>query len=148
PRGASDSIFVFNVIEAGVYPIRVIWTNGAGGANIEIFSIKEDGTKVLFNDLENGGLKAYRGAGGAPFVITAISTAANGDVSLTWNSRAGQSYAVLAKDNLDETDISLWDELDDSIESQGDSTSIVISSDAVNFIAKTGKIFFRVRKQE
>ena len=147
-RGASDSIFVFNVIEAGVYPIRVIWNNGGGGANIEIFSIKEDGTKVLFNDVENGGLRAYRGAGGAPFVITAISTAANGDVSLTWNSRAGQSYAVLAKDNLDETDISLWDELDDSIESQGDSTTIVISSDAVNFIAKTGRIFFRVRKQE
>ena len=48
----------------------------------------------------------------------------------------------LPKDNLDETDISLWDELDDSIESQGDSTSIVISSEAVNFIAKTGKQSF------
>jgi hypothetical protein len=148
PRGASDSIFVFNVIEAGVYPIRVIWTNGTGGASIEIFSIKEDGTKVLFNDLENGGLKAYRGGGGAPFVITSISTAANGDVSLTWNSRPGQSYAVLAKDNLDETDISLWDELDDSIQSQGDSTTIVVSSEVVNVTAKTGKVFFRVRKQE
>jgi hypothetical protein len=93
-------------------------------------------------------LKAYRGAGGAPFVITSISTAANGDVSLTWNSRPGQSYAVLAKDNLDETDISLWDELDDSIQSQGDSTTIVVSSEVVNVTAKTGKVFFRVRKQE
>ena len=81
-------------------------------------------------------------------MITSISTAANGDVSLTWNSRTGQSYAVLAKDNLDETDISLWDEIDDSIESQGDSTTVVVPSEAVNFIAKTGKIFFRVRKQE
>jgi hypothetical protein len=81
-------------------------------------------------------------------VITAISTAANGDVSLTWNSRPGQSYAVLAKDNLDETDISLWDELDDSIQSQGDSTTVVVSSEAVNFLTKSGKIFFRVRKQE
>ncbi|MDB4556774.1 DUF5011 domain-containing protein [Akkermansiaceae bacterium] len=83
-----------------------------------------------------------------PLVITSISTAANGDVSLTWNSREGQTYAILAKDNLNESDISLWDELDGSIESQGASTTAVISSGVINSITDTGRIFFRVRKQE
>ncbi|MDC0613355.1 DUF5011 domain-containing protein [Akkermansiaceae bacterium] len=83
-----------------------------------------------------------------PLVITSISTAANGDVSLTWNSREWQTYAILAKDNLNESDISLWDELDGSIESQGASTTAVISSEVVHSITETGKIFFRVRRQE
>jgi hypothetical protein len=83
----------------------------------------------------------------SPLVITSISTAATGDVSLTWNSRAGQAYAILAKDDLNESDISLWDELDGSIESQGSSTTAVISSEVVHSITDIGKIFFRVRKQ-
>ena len=81
-------------------------------------------------------------------VITSISTAANGDVSLTWNSRVDQTYAILAKDDLDESDISLWNELDGSIESQGASTTAVISNEAVHSITDTGRIFFRVRRQE
>ncbi|MDB4568957.1 DUF5011 domain-containing protein [Akkermansiaceae bacterium] len=83
----------------------------------------------------------------SPLVITSISTAATGDVSLTWNSREGQTYAILAKDDLNESDISLWDELDGSIESQGASTTAVISSVAITSITDTGKIFFRVRRQ-
>ena len=83
----------------------------------------------------------------SPLVITSISTAANGDVSLTWNSREGQTYAILAKDNLNESDISLWNELDGSIESQGASTTAVISSEVVHSITDTGKIFFRVRER-
>jgi PKD repeat protein len=82
-----------------------------------------------------------------PLVITSISTAANGDVSLTWNSREGQTYAILAKDNLNESDISLWNELGGSIDSQGVSTTAVISSEVINLITDSGKIFFRVRKQ-
>ena len=58
-RGAADSIFSFQVDEPGIYPIRVIWWNGGGGANIELFSVKDDGTKVLLNDVANGGLQTY-----------------------------------------------------------------------------------------
>ena len=83
-----------------------------------------------------------------PLVITSISTAANGDVSLKWNSRDGQTYVILAKDDLNESDISLWNELDGSIESQGASTTAVISSGVIHSITVTGKIFFRVRRQE
>ncbi|MDA7655153.1 hypothetical protein N8629_05100 [Akkermansiaceae bacterium] len=82
-----------------------------------------------------------------PLVITSISTAANGDVLLTWNSREGQTYAILANEDLNESDISLWNELDGSIESQGASTAGVISSEVVHSITETGRIFFRVRKQ-
>lgn len=64
-RGAADTLFTFVVAEAGVYPLRTIWQEGGGGANIEIFSVKADGTKVLLNDTANGGFKTYR-AGVAP----------------------------------------------------------------------------------
>ncbi|MCC6233107.1 MAG: discoidin domain-containing protein [Verrucomicrobiales bacterium] len=59
-RGASDTLFTFVVGSAGVYPLRVIWNEGGGGANIEIFSVKANGTKALLNDTANGGFKTYR----------------------------------------------------------------------------------------
>ncbi|HOU87883.1 MAG TPA: lectin-like protein [Verrucomicrobiota bacterium] len=63
-RGASDTIFTIVVDPPGIYPIRLVWENGAGelpgnGANCEFFSVK-DGVKTLINDVANGGLKAYR----------------------------------------------------------------------------------------
>ena len=57
-RGAADTIFGFAVPEAGVYPMRLIWYEGGGGANVEWFTVGSDGTKTLIN--AEGGLKAYR----------------------------------------------------------------------------------------
>ena len=37
-RGASDTLFDIVVTEAGLYPFRVLWFEGGGGANVEIFS--------------------------------------------------------------------------------------------------------------
>lgn len=91
-RGATDSIFTFSVKEAGVYPIRVIWVNGGGDANIELFTVMEDGTKVLLNDTANGGLPAYRSAP-TEFLITEIVRSGN-DVDLTWQVKPGRYYAV------------------------------------------------------
>jgi hypothetical protein len=59
-RGAADTIFTVTAQEAGVYQFRTIWEEGGGGANIEWFTVKSDGTKALINDVANGGLKAYR----------------------------------------------------------------------------------------
>lgn len=59
-RGAADTTFTIVADEAGVYPFRTIWEEGGGGANIEWFTLKADGTKVLVNDTASGGLKAYR----------------------------------------------------------------------------------------
>lgn len=69
-RGASDTLFTFLVPEAGVYPFRTVYEEGGGDANIEWFTLKDDGTKVLVNDVSNGGVPAYRAATGGfkPFV--------------------------------------------------------------------------------
>ena len=64
-RGASDTTFGFAVAEPGVYPIRAIWYEGGGAANLEWSSIV-DGERVLINDTSAGGLKAYRSRSGNP----------------------------------------------------------------------------------
>lgn len=68
--GPADTIFNFLVQEAGVYPLRTIYEEGGGGANIEWFSLKADGSKVLLNDTANGGYNAYRALTGTvnPYV--------------------------------------------------------------------------------
>jgi hypothetical protein len=63
-RGASDTTMNFTITKAGLYATRLTWENGGGGANIEFFTTKADGTKVLVNDTANGGVKAYRGVTG------------------------------------------------------------------------------------
>ncbi|MBM3846728.1 MAG: hypothetical protein FJ405_10660 [Verrucomicrobia bacterium] len=59
-RGAADTLFSILITEPGIYAFRTVWEEGGGGANIEWFSIKEDGTRVLINDIANGGIPAYR----------------------------------------------------------------------------------------
>lgn len=66
-RGAADTIFNFVVEEDGVYPMRLLWYEGRGGANVEWFSVV-DGDKILVNDTSNANAtKAYRETtGGQP----------------------------------------------------------------------------------
>jgi hypothetical protein len=61
-QGFAGSAQYFNVYapEAGVYPFRVLYENGQSGGHVEWFTVKDDGTNVLLNDTDNGGLKAYR----------------------------------------------------------------------------------------
>ncbi|UCD51229.1 MAG: hypothetical protein JSW27_01090 [Phycisphaerales bacterium] len=68
-RAPTDSIFSFVVRKAGLYPARLIWEEGLWGAALEWFTIREDGAKVLVNDLENGGIAAYRAISGAPRAV-------------------------------------------------------------------------------
>jgi hypothetical protein len=128
------AVVVDNKVNAqvpGSYLVSFTATDAAGNAAVEV-------TRTVIVEETNT----------LPLVITSISTTANGDVSLTWNSSEGQSYAILTKDNLKESDISLWDELDGNVESQGASTTAVISSGVIHSITDTGKIFFRVRRQK
>ncbi len=54
-----------------------------------------------------------------PFIITDIDhDTATGVTMITWNSRANKTYAVDASD-----DLSTWEELTDSVASQGETTS-------------------------
>ncbi|MDP7649982.1 MAG: LamG domain-containing protein, partial [Candidatus Thalassarchaeaceae archaeon] len=62
-RGASDTNFDIFIEEPGLYPYRVSWWEGGGGANIEIFSYV-DGERTLINDPDvEGSIKAYTLAG-------------------------------------------------------------------------------------
>ena len=73
-RGASDTIYAFTVPAAGLYPIRSIYYEGGGGANLEWFSETADGTKVLLNDAATpGSLKTYRAVTVAPAPTLKIS---------------------------------------------------------------------------
>jgi hypothetical protein len=143
PRGAGDSTFSFEVEEAGVYCIRTIWWNGAGGANIELFSVKDDGTKVLLNDTGNGGFAAYRGAGGAPFQITEITRDAEGNLHIVWNSDPGATYAIEASPTL-----GAWQELDDGVESEGTSTEYDVDAGTVGGIQENGQFYIRIRGED
>jgi hypothetical protein len=87
-RGATDTIMRLVAQESGVYPLRVIWQEGGGDANIEIFSVKADGTKLLINDTAAGAYKSYR-VGVAPtkpvsvdFTLAAKVT--GGAVEISW----------------------------------------------------------------
>lgn len=74
-RGASDTTFQFEVTKAGMYPFRTIWENGGGDSNIEWFTVQADGvTKVLINDVTNGGIPAYRAVSAAAVVAPYVKT--------------------------------------------------------------------------
>jgi len=60
-RGVAETRFQVVAAEAGTYAFRTTYENGGGAGNIEWYSFKADGSKVLINDTANGGLRAYRG---------------------------------------------------------------------------------------
>ncbi len=59
-RGASDTLGWVYVPTAGTYGFRMIWMQGGGGANLELFAVNPDGVRALVNDTTTpGALKAY-----------------------------------------------------------------------------------------
>ncbi len=59
--GAVDVTFGFAVPTAGVYPMRLVVGQESGTANLEWFSVKADGTRVLVNDTSDPqSLRAFR----------------------------------------------------------------------------------------
>ncbi len=51
-RGASDSLINVLVQEDGVYPFRLLWWEGGGGASLEFFHL-HNGERILINDRNN-----------------------------------------------------------------------------------------------
>ena len=76
------------------------------------------------------------GGGGSDFAITDVELT-EGNLTITWNSRTGQFYALDQSPNLND-----WAEIEDSIESEGASTSITIP------IGDQTDVYYRVREQE
>ncbi|MDO8629433.1 MAG: hypothetical protein Q7R41_02975, partial [Phycisphaerales bacterium] len=82
-KGSSDVPFSFVTPKAGLYPIRIVWFEGGGGANIEIFSYGANGEKILVNDPNNPqSIKAYYQMSARP-QITKISRS-GGNLTIEW----------------------------------------------------------------
>ncbi len=108
-RGTADTLFGFVVPSAGVYPLRMVYQNGNGGAAVEWFSVTTDdltvdgGTKILLNDSATpGSVLLYRGTtavslptvsvtnGGTEIVLTYTGTLESSDtVNGTYTPVAG-----------------------------------------------------------
>jgi hypothetical protein len=105
-RGAADTLFTFNVPEAGLYPLRLLWYNGGGGANVEWFAIDATGAKVLLNDRSNpASLRVFQGPVVTNWVafndhIAGAGTAANVSGYDLWLGPGGPltNYADLGYD--------------------------------------------------
>ena len=85
-RGSTDSFFDFVVAADGIYPFRLLWWNGTGGANLEWFTVNlATGEKVLLNEAGNpNAVAAFRTAQGAAYVKSIVP--ANGFTGVETNS--------------------------------------------------------------
>lgn len=86
-RGAANTTFAFYIPEAGIYPFRLVWWEGGGGASVEWFSITEDGTNVLVNDqATEGHLKAYTERDFVPPMVTEFNAPelVDGEIVISW----------------------------------------------------------------
>jgi hypothetical protein len=82
-----DTQFVVNVPEAGVYPMRMVWFEGGGGAHVEWYSVSSSGEKILLNDVSNpDALKTYQSRDYEPPLEATITIDVNaeGEVVLTY----------------------------------------------------------------
>src|SRR5439155_3412509 len=70
----------------GIYPFRVVWAEGQGGANLELWTVTPTGTRILLNDRATAGhVNVYRqlkaGIQTPPYISLAKPTP--GDVNVT-----------------------------------------------------------------
>ena len=87
-RGTSETRFNIYVEEDGIYPMRLLWWEGGGGASVEFYSILENGDRILINDRGNpNAIKAYRSATERPYIssVSPTGTAATDSIEYTIN---------------------------------------------------------------
>jgi hypothetical protein len=67
-RGAGDTTFSFVVPVAGIYPFRLVWWQGTGGASLEWYEFDRDsGERRLINDRsQTSGIRAWQSLRTAP----------------------------------------------------------------------------------
>jgi hypothetical protein len=83
--GAVDVTAGFAVSAAGVYPLRLVSGQEAARANLEWFSIKPDGTKILLNDTSNpDALRAFRARTVVQQPVFNAPTLTGGSVTISW----------------------------------------------------------------
>ncbi|HEX7861436.1 MAG TPA: PA domain-containing protein [Verrucomicrobiae bacterium] len=116
-RGSDGSFYngtlaTINVPQAGVYPFRLLWMEGGGGANVEWYSITPEGEGILVNDRSNPrALRAFRARtavtrptlslsrdGGTLSVEFTGTLQASSDLAGEWNNVATSSPANFQAD--------------------------------------------------
>ena len=107
-QGLAEEVYTdFEVEGMTLEDFRVQLAGRTGGSAMN-FSI--DNLKLIVDG---------SGGGNSGLVINSVTReVVNGSVSvtITWNSREGQTYSVLASEDLALGDLTLWDELDDGIQ--------------------------------
>jgi len=89
------------VVEAGIYPLRIVYQERTGGAYVEVFSVKADGEKALLNDTANGGLRTFRVGAPAGVKLSAVTITRSGaSFQISWS----EPGAVLQES----TDLVTW----------------------------------------
>ncbi|PYJ59423.1 MAG: hypothetical protein DME24_12810 [Verrucomicrobia bacterium] len=83
--GAVDVTVGFAVPAAGVYPMRLVAGQGSGAADLEWFSIKPDGTRILVNDTSKpDALLAFRARNAGAVPVLNVPTLSGANVTVSW----------------------------------------------------------------
>jgi len=98
----------------------------------------------LWNDGTGASIASLIGAAPASFRITEIDySAGDTQLTLTWDSKPGETYAVKYS-----PDMTNWDaDLDDGIEADAGETTSASFDLSVAGIGEAGRLFFRIEKQ-
>lgn len=107
-QGLAEEVYTDFEVEGMTLEDFRVQIEGRTGGSAMNFSI--DNLKLIVDG---------SGGGNSGLVINSVTReVVNGSVSvtITWNSREGQTYSVLASEDLALGDLTLWDELDDGIQ--------------------------------
>ena len=86
-KGASDVPVSFIVPAPGLYPIRLVYYNGTGGAALEFFSYDSTGAKIPINDRNNpASIKAYYTVPTVALPRITSATIAGGSITVIWEN--------------------------------------------------------------
>ncbi|CAN5141324.1 hypothetical protein BH23VER1_BH23VER1_04420 [soil metagenome] len=137
-RGAADTLFNVTVNETGVYPMRLVWEQGAGGGNLEFFSVVGT-TRTLVNDpVSFDALRAFQSCQLEDFFITDFENLGDGDFSLTFASSPGTLYNIEMS-----TDLRDWSDLILAIEGDAGETVTTVAGSEPGLIGLPD-VFLRV----
>ena len=90
--GSSDFPFAFVAPVAGLYPVRVVWYQGGGDGNIEIFTYGDNAEKILVNSAHPKAVKAYyRVASAEPTVSFKVLADQTIEISYTGTLQSSDS---------------------------------------------------------
>jgi hypothetical protein len=91
-RGQADTVFYFNIEQAGVYFFRLLYFEGGSDARVEWFTVNADGSRALINGEQTGAIPAYRTRtvaepelpASTPAEFTSIIGNVDGTITATW----------------------------------------------------------------